>query len=377
MLKLKIFSLLATVLFVLVLILGLSSKPTMAQDDSETVTAQLSSDEIEKLAQKIIGNNIDVVALESEWETYSDPHYGFMLQYPASPNWQQKEMWRIPNLADTDMVAKRISFFGTNVEIAIDIFEYSEIYPGKDEIALDWVVRYAEMLRYSSVEDLLGVKTLQESYNANVAGQAAIVFIETNENSPNVLSTVFSNGQTLFRVHYVLSDGGLAWETYLHILETFMFSDLFSDAPHEIFQFPIELKKDISQNLAPTISSCCGYTDSGNPFPCSDGNCTWWVYYKTYVPFRSDAWRWGYEVSQYAHWYKTYSAQTGSVAWYDRWRSPAGGLGHVAYVSGVNGNSVSITEMTWQGSTCANESASRTINRFEPSSYLVYNSPPP
>ncbi len=64
MLKSKIFSLLAAVLFVPILVLALSSKPAIAQDDLESETVQLSGDEINKLAQKIVDNDIDVVEVE-------------------------------------------------------------------------------------------------------------------------------------------------------------------------------------------------------------------------------------------------------------------------------------------------------------------------
>ena len=30
----------------------------------------------------------------------------------------------------------------------------------------------------------------------------------------------------------------------------------------------------------PATSACCEYSSPGNPFPCNNGNCTWWCYYK-------------------------------------------------------------------------------------------------
>ncbi len=69
MLKSKIFSLLTAVLFVPVLVLVLSIKPTMAQDNSESTSIQLTSDEIDKLAQQIVDNDIDVDELEQLYMT--------------------------------------------------------------------------------------------------------------------------------------------------------------------------------------------------------------------------------------------------------------------------------------------------------------------
>lgn len=64
MLKSKIFGLFVAVLFIPVLVSTVSVKPTMAQEDLEFTSVQLSGDEIDKLAQQIVDNDIDVDELE-------------------------------------------------------------------------------------------------------------------------------------------------------------------------------------------------------------------------------------------------------------------------------------------------------------------------
>lgn len=111
---------------------------------------------------------------------------------------------------------------------------------------------------------------------------------------------------------------------------------------------------------------CCGISDSGNPFPCDNGNCTWWVYYiKGYVPFAGSAWEWGHKVNQglYPGWYLAENPAVGSIAWWDKntcWTD----VGHVAYVSSKSGYNawIRVSEMTWQGTPCSEEPRYRKID---------------
>lgn len=214
-----------------------------------------------------------------------------------------------------------------------------------------------------------GASSAVAKASAKVAGFPAIAYFESFEQAPSVMSTVLSNDRYFVRIQYVIGDGGAAMDTYLHMLDSF---SLGSEILKDSFQFPFDVKDKASLSLTAT-DTCCGYTSVGNPFPCDNGNCTWWAYYEQgYVPFYGNATQWWGEVPQFADWGRSTSTpHVDGLAWWNSTSRPP--YGHVAQVlSLVGSDRIHVSEMTWQGTPCSQEPAYRDYAKTNPNGYIWY-----
>lgn len=262
----------------------------------------------------------DLIAPETTtWKNYQDPDYSFALQYNAS-SWKPVITVYTPNNPDPQVIAKRVSFFASKAEIRVDIWEH----PEKDLIG--WVKNDTQQSEPSTGAVV----------NARVAGLPSVAYFEAFQQAPSVMSTVLSNDHYFVRIQYVIGDGGAALDTYLHMLASFA---LAGEPATSAFQFPPTLTDKTSLSL-PATNTCCGYTWAGNPFPCDNGNCTWWAYYRQgYVPFYGDAWRWWSEVPQFSEWSRSSTTPVvEGLAWWNK--STGRPSGHVAQVLSVSGNNI-------------------------------------
>lgn len=290
-----------------------------------------------------------VVTSTLEWQEYQDLDYEFTVEYPTS-GWQVETRWHVPE-AGPQTITKRVSFLGKGSEIIVDIWKQ----PQEDIVA--WV----EYLNHRMQPDF------KADINGLISGFPSVVFIEENEEAPNVLTTAFSDARHTYLIQYLISDGGQAMNTYLHLLESYRPTLDRNAEVIEEFYFPLEVEEKAIQNaMSFRVDTCCGVTDPGNPFPCVDGNCVWWVYYKKgYVPMTGDAWRWGYKVNSglYPGWYLVATPSLPGIAWWDRnscWSSS----GHVANMEGKSGSNtwIRVSEMTYEGTACSEEPRTRTFN---------------
>lgn len=295
-----------------------------------------------------------------QWQEYDDSDYGFAVDFPTV-GWQVQTMWHAPE-AGQPAITKRVSFFGPQVEIIVDVWRQPQ----------ENIVAWVEYLTQYVQPDL------EVTINGEISGFPAIVYLDENMQAPNVLMTIFSDKNHTYLVRYVISDGGQAMETYLRLLETFKPAFSNDSEVTGAFYFPMEIQEKAIQSASfIEVTNCCGISDPGNPFPCDNGNCTWWAYYrKGYVPMTGDAWKWGWDVYQglYPGWYLSENPAVGAVAWWDKntcWTTS----GHVAHVDTKSGYNtwIRVSEMTWQGTSCSEEPRYRTINIpscEEPTGYI-------
>jgi surface antigen len=125
----------------------------------------------------------------------------------------------------------------------------------------------------------------------------------------------------------------------------------------EVSQLP-DTSQIQSELNAVAVSSCAGYTSSGNPYPCcTNGNCTWWSWkmakdnWGISLPSWGNAQSWATN-AQNAGYTVSSSPAAGTIA--VNTTASVGGVvyGHVAWVTGVSGSTITVTEMgcdSWNG----------------------------
>ncbi len=323
------------------------------------------------LAADVTDNSKQVTATQSdvEWVTYTDPHFGFSVEYPM--DWHVETMWYVPDVG-LQTIAKRVSLMGPLTGINIDIRNQPR------ENIVEWVNQYA--FRVSQEKQDMKVEI-----NAKVAGFPALAYLEENNQVPNILTTVFNNDAHFFQIDYIVGDSGQAMDVYLHLLESFQPQSGKAIDDERSFQFPHDIQENAIQKSESVIvmsgaNTCCGVSSPGNPFPCDNGNCTWWVWYKKGgVPMTGDAYRWGprVEAGWYPGWSLTYNhsqARVGDIAWWTFWlyHPYYRPFGHVAYVKSISSSSVTVSQMVWGGENCDDEPSNLTRSFSHPDAPLGY-----
>lgn len=291
------------------------------------------------------------------WQLYKDTDYGFAVEYPSG--WKsQVTIYQAEPFTDPDAILKRITFTGAEGLIDLDTW-FSH-----DRGLTSWLEWYS--------------KTRYElpflSPNAMVGGQLAVSFMEKG-GSVDMLTTFIYGEKYVYRLWYTVSRNEVGLQAYKHMLDTFTFPQSKTapaQLPQEVIQEALS-SIGYSGVINPLVSSCCGYTSSGNPFGCCDnkGNCVWWVWYKYSVPipFRGDAWKWWYQAPDYPDWGRRSTPRQNpgeNIAWWDK-SSSNNNLGHVAYVANYTGGDyVKITEMAY----CTICYRARTILVTTPNGYI-------
>lgn len=284
----------------------------------------------------------------SRWQRYKDPDYKFALEYPAE--WKvETTIQQVVPFSDPTAIIKRLTFTGSGVLADLDIW-LSNSRPLEEW--LDWYVTTREKLAVTRP-------------NATVAGQPGVVFVQKGI-TMDMITTFFGDRQYIYRLWHAVTRDQRGLQAYWHMLDTF--------SPPQgsaaVAQVPSDVKQMTQQatdnSIIILVDSCCGYVDTGNPFPCCQnrGNCTWWVHYKMEgVPFRGDAGTWWDQVPNYPGWLRGAYPPTDkrSIAWW------SGSPGHVAYVDSYNGSgTVTISEMLW----CNSCGRTRSINVRDPGGYI-------
>ena len=295
----------------------------------------------------------------TQWQIYSDSDYGFSLEYPVG--WESViTIFQETPYEDESAIIKRQTFTGAQGWIDLDI----------------WLANGQNLEEWSGWYSKTRAPFPITKSNAKVWGNPAMSFLERG-GTVDMLATFFSDGKYVYRLWYTVTQNRVGLQVYHHMLNTIELPGI-SDRKATPAELPEKIWKSVeaavqeSGLISPLVSSCCGYSQSSNPFPCCNnkGNCTWWVYYKFgAVPFRGDAGTWWSQVPNYSGWLRSSlpRADQANIAWW------SGSPGHVAYVSNYTGGSnVTISEMLW----CTSCGRTRTISRTTPGGYIYLKNPP-
>lgn len=286
---------------------------------------------------------------------YTDVDYNFAFNYD-SKLWTAQTEWYYPNHPQAHKINKRVQLIGEDAIIRIDIWKIAP-----DDL-LEWLEEDAER---RNVETSFAI-------NATIAQRPAVIFFETYQHAPALLTTTFIGNNHLYRIQYIVGDHGNSLVAYHNLLNSLRLGDTLTSSFVEI---PADMYASAKESSNDFVNTCCGVTDTGNPFPCSDGNCTWWVYYRQgYVPFTGDAETWRGGAYSDPEWDVSGSPVLHGIAWWGE--SVSRPDGHVAQVEQISGGNIRITEMTWQGSACSSEPNDTWIASSVPDDYLYYISDP-
>ena len=205
----------------------------------------------------------------------------------------------------------------------------------------------------------------------DAVSRSSIGEIEVVQLKESTLQTTFWAGEKyIFRLWHTYQGNIFDEEFYKTVLKSF----------HFMKDDPIK-REDVSRSLQgmspesfstvnPLVTTCCGYSSSGNPFECCDnkGNCVWWVYYRYgSVPFRGHAWTWWGQVLDYTDWSRAYQPRRDwrNIVWWNKTSYPP--YGHVAFAATYTGGStITISEMLY----CNNCGRTRTINVSSANGYI-------
>ena len=182
--------------------------------------------------------------------------------------------------------------------------------------------------------------------------------------------TYFSDGEYIYRLLNWMTDDPSHLDAYWHMLDSFRLPGMDALATVEI---PLSAKREATRSSQQMprrmVTNCCGFSSSGNPFPCcDDGNCTWWCYYKHgYVPFTGNAGTWWGAALDYSSWVRASYPPTNDMS-IACWSGNPGHVAHAASWSGV-GN-VTITEMDCINGGCEDDDS---IAYTEPTQGWLYD----
>lgn len=257
-----------------------------------------------------------------DWQSFEDPEGLFSLMYP--PDWETRIRIMQPSPSKApEAILRRQSFFGEEGLLDVDLWDAC----GKG--FQDWLSWY-EITRLPFSESIC---------KGIVSNLPAIGFIEGGQGGVTVF---LSDDRMVYRLRYLVTQAADSVEIFRHLLDNFSLSEkspVNVDFPEE-FWSEARVAAEVSQ-LSILTSTCCGYTQSYNRFPCCNppGNCTWWIYYRYgYVPFWGDAGTWWSQVPDYWDWMRSTTPARGkNIAWWSSLSKP--NLGHVAHVWDYTGGS--------------------------------------
>ncbi len=287
----------------------------------------------------------------TKWQDYEDPDYGLIITYPAEWEFNITIDQSIP-YSDSLAVVRRLTFFGQEGLIDLDIW----LANGLDLV--EWLERYGETRNPIPITDP----------NATVAGDKAVAFFESGQ-TIDMLAVFFTDRKYVYRLWYTVTQNEAGLLVYRHMLDTISLPDKKVTEPAVLpDDVLMKAQKATGESgvVSPLVSTCCGYSSPGNPFPCcsNKGNCTWWVYYKYGgVPFRGDAGTWYSQVPNYPTWRRGRQPcqWNDNIAWW------SGSPGHVAFLPYfTGGTTITVSEMYW----CTSCGHTRTISVTNPKGYM-------
>ena len=286
------------------------------------------------------------------WQTYTNPTYGYSVQYPAR-GWELEI--GLPYAPGVDGIEEQVLLKGPNTAI------YIEVWHNRTSLNL------LEWLREMDHPVIQPATLIPAEFNSRIAGESAIyIQYPSDPLVPDRRTAVLQRGQKVFQLLHVAPGNysGEDVQVYEHVLATFEF-----EGTEETTDVMPNIGKglEIHSEQAPCKDDrvCCNNTYPENcwsVFPCCgdkpgvvEGNCTWWGIHE-----RPDlcgvvtghAFEWddqaankGFDVGPVP--------LEGAIAVF---HAPAYGIGwhgHVAYVTGVNDDGTfDVTHMNWGDNKC-------------------------
>jgi surface antigen len=274
---------------------------------------------------------------EPDLQTYTDQEYGFSFDYP--PGWEGEVSFSHLNANEPAVINRRITIY-PNVkslsQIRVDVWKNTESLQLQE-----WFEEYE--LPLHPIE-----ATIQQSPDIQIAGLPGILVYEpaVEKSHHGRVTALVGYDNIIVRFDYYLNEGGQYQQDFLDVVKSMSFTS-HSESKTRLPNAPlIESHRATLQ-----ASSCCNWYDpNNNTYPCSGGNCTWWVKYKR--PDASNYWgnalSWrdrarqdGFPVG--------YSAHEGAIVVLQPGHSAADPTyGHVAYVTSVEGSGrFKVSDMGW------------------------------
>lgn len=267
----------------------------------------------------------------------SSPNHPYTIELP-SEDWSA---YLVSERSDTpaDVISESVALLSPDGgQMALDVWTS----PSESRIR-DWIDAHLDVL------------ALEGAIEESLSKPSGLVDIVTyfcasgGEQVYDTYESYFMSNDRVYRLSYTHSDEGTAQSAYLGIINTFSFTQ---DSGKFLSDERVLPPAD---QPAEKVHSCGGFTDSclcgsSNPYPCCDNNsnCTWWAWNMACC-------NWGTSLpSPWRHakyWVQVLNGQHG----YPVSTTPSvntiavrnlGTYGHVAWVTAVNGNLVTVSEQS-------------------------------
>lgn len=201
-----------------------------------------------------------IPTLDAEQLQHEDKDYGWAIAYPAA-QWSVATEWDNPPVAPY-VIRRRTVFSGPlQARVIVDLWGRE---PGLS--LREWVGKYHNYVLAPEVE-------VPQTTNALISGaEGFFIAVPGTPQSPPWLTVVFLQDGQAYRMTYVVSDGGRAYDAYRGMLSSFRFLGE-PAARTEVPEADLESLRAASF-LGDTL--CCGFSSPGNPYSCYGcGNCVW------------------------------------------------------------------------------------------------------
>ncbi len=336
---------------------GIEPRQSIASDQllSYESTPKVSSIPVEQFAQFDLDRPRIILPedVQGDWVNYSDPLWHFSIQYPVT--WTAAINYTNPPDSDTEVIKQQLRLTGPDgAEINLDVWQKS---PDLD--LMSWLRQY--QLNFLTA----GGVSLPPTTNATIAGQEAMVLSQQGGCAyPPIFYAYISANDRLFRITYIMNDRAKNLSVYERILTNFVCS---TDSTARIQRvalptlIPFYTLADACTGFQ--SSTCCNQVSVLSNHLCARrnldqielGNCVWWAAARRPDLGRriiGNAGQWAasarsanFDVDNQPR-VGDIMVCTGTISQSICDTSEAG-VGHVAYVTAVNGNQVSVTEMNW------------------------------
>jgi len=266
------------------------------------------------------------------WNIYVDPVYGFTAQYPS--DWMAEIT--LKNYGrEAGVIEQRLLFSTQTDGINIDVF------PNPQGANLEeWFRNYQLHFMYSD-------SVLQDELI--VAGHPALYTLTIDTNPLFVRhTTIIEYKDYIYRIEYQGADTNEAINVYRMVLETLDF-EIEAQEENKLFD-PVDIDPYYLLSQIPLEQGCCGYTDPNyNPYPCHQGNCTWWARYKRpdtggqQYPYWGNAGNWAARAREEGFVVNGTPSTSAIAEW---------SYGHVAYVESFDGTTADFSDMDYGNFDC-------------------------
>lgn len=235
-----------------------------------------------------------------------------------------------------------------SVEVANEIWQFKGA-AGDQIIALFWELGNAadaEEFAASFVPSLFSTEWMDEG---EADGRKFFLLIESETESMPRAGIIIIDHQNVILFDYQPSYSPSGFPD----LETLIYGLTFEQETERTGMYiipPIPMEKRYASSKD---GSCCGYSDPGNPYPCCNGNCTWWAHYKRTHDLPD--WSWGHAYlwagrARAEGYHVSGIPSVNSIGCFPN----MGNYGHVVHVESVAGDlgSYSTSEMRYGGFDC-------------------------